>query len=105
MQEPFTHLPVLAGEVVELVQSVPPGLIVDCTLGGGGHAGLLLDARPDCRLLGIDRDADALAAARHHLARFGERVEYVHQEFGRLREAVGHRDEVVFVLMDKKEAG
>lgn len=100
MQEPFTHLPVLAGEVVELVQSVPPGLIVDCTLGGGGHAGLLLDARPDCQLLGIDRDADALSAAQHHLARFGDRVEYVHQEFGRLRDAVGPREEVVFVLMD-----
>ena len=100
MEEPFLHLPVLAGEVVELILPVPPGLIVDCTVGGGGHAGLLLDARPDCRLLGIDRDADALNAARAHLARFGSRVEFAHQEFGHLREAVGSREEVVAVLMD-----
>ena len=100
MEEPFVHLPVLAGEVVDLILPTPPGLIVDCTLGGGGHAGLLLDARPDCRLLGIDRDADALIAARHHLARFGDRVEFVQQEFGQLREAVDSRGEVVAVLMD-----
>ena len=97
----FSHLPVMAREVVELLLPVPAGLIVDCTLGGGGHAGLLLDARPDCRLLGIDRDGIALAAARSHLERFGDRVEFVHSEFGRLREAVGPREEsVVAVLMD-----
>lgn len=84
----FTHLPVMAREVVELLAPVPPGLIVDCTLGGGGHAGLLLDARPDCKLLGIDRDAFALTAAKEHLARFGDRVAFVHQEFGQLRDAV-----------------
>ncbi len=97
----FSHQPVLASEVLELLLPIPSGLIVDCTLGGGGHAGLLLDARPDCRLLGIDRDGIALAAARSHLARFGDRVEFAHQEFGRLRDAVGQREEtVVAVLMD-----
>ena len=73
----FVHLPVMAGEVVDLLLPVPSGLIVDCTVGGGGHAALLLDARPDWRLLGIDRDAEALAAAREHLDRFGDRVEFV----------------------------
>ena len=97
----FVHLPVMAGEVVDLLLPVPSGLIVDCTVGGGGHAALLLDARPDWRLLGIDRDAEALAAAREHLDRFGDRVEFVHQEFGRLREAVGNRREaIVGILMD-----
>lgn len=97
----FSHLPVMAREVVELLLPVPPGLIVDCTVGGGGHAGLLLDARPDCRLLAIDRDDVALTAAAQHLARFGERVEFVRSEFGQLAQAVGRREEtVVAVLMD-----
>jgi 16S rRNA (cytosine1402-N4)-methyltransferase len=88
-------------EVVELFRPVPPGLLVDCTVGGGGHAGLLLDARPDLRLLGIDRDANAVAAATHQLRRFGDRVEMVQGEFGRLQALVGEREEaIVGVLMD-----
>ena len=74
MEAEFSHLPVMAREVVELLLPVPAGLIVDCTVGGGGHSALLLEARPDVRLLGIDRDADAVAAARSRLARFGDRA-------------------------------
>src|ERR1044072_2349761 len=69
----FSHLPVMVREVVELLLPVPDGLIVDCTVGGGGHAAALLEARSDIRLLGIDRDADAVAAARLRLAPFGGR--------------------------------
>ena len=74
MSEAFEHLPVMAREVVEFFASVPAGLVVDCTIGGGGHAALILDARPDLTVLGIDRDIEAVAAARRHLARFGSRV-------------------------------
>jgi len=45
----FSHLPVMVREVVELLSPVPEGLIVDCTVGGAGHATALLDARPDLR--------------------------------------------------------
>ena len=78
MQGQFSHLPVMGREVVDLLLPVPPGLIVDGTVGGGSHAALLLEARPDLRVLGIDRDADAVAAARAALARFGDRGEVVH---------------------------
>ena len=64
MEAEFSHLPVMPREVVELLLPVPAGLFVDCTVGGGGHAALLLEARSDIRLLGIDRDADAVEAAR-----------------------------------------
>jgi 16S rRNA (cytosine1402-N4)-methyltransferase len=68
-QVPFEHQPVMRHEVVELFSAVPPGLIVDATVGGGGHALALLEARPDIAIAGIDQDADALAAA---AARLGD---------------------------------
>lgn len=70
----FEHEPVLAAEVVDLLAPVPGGLVIDGTVGGGGHAARILDSRPDLRVLGIDRDAEARAAATAHLARFGERA-------------------------------
>jgi 16S rRNA (cytosine1402-N4)-methyltransferase len=75
-------------EVVELLLPVPAGLVIDCTVGGGGHAALVLEARPDLRVLGIDRDADAVAAARARLARFGDRVRIVHGGFEDLGDIV-----------------
>jgi len=71
---PFEHVPVLVSRVVELFQPVPAGTIIDATLGGGGHAAALLDARPDIRVLGIDRDRDALAAAEVRLGPYGARA-------------------------------
>lgn len=96
----FRHLPVMGREVVELMLGAPPGLLVDGTVGGGAHAALLLDARPDWQYLAIDRDPDALVAARSRLARFGDRVEFVHSEFGRLAEVAGGRGNVVGLLLD-----
>jgi 16S rRNA (cytosine1402-N4)-methyltransferase len=90
-------------EVVELLLPVPAGLIVDGTVGGAGHASLLLDARPDVRLLGLDRDADAVAAARARLARFGTRATVVHggfEQLGELVERHGEGEQVMGILMD-----
>jgi 16S rRNA (cytosine1402-N4)-methyltransferase len=77
----FQHQPVMAREVLELLAPVPEGIVVDATVGGGGHARLLLEARPDVVLLGIDRDADAVAASRRSLAPFGDRARIVHGGF------------------------
>jgi 16S rRNA (cytosine1402-N4)-methyltransferase len=84
LSETFHHVPVMAAEIVEIFRPVPPGWIVDATLGGAGHARLLLEARPDCRLLGIDRDPTALQAAADVLARFGDRVSLHHARFDAL---------------------
>ncbi|HEY6533539.1 MAG TPA: 16S rRNA (cytosine(1402)-N(4))-methyltransferase RsmH, partial [Acidimicrobiales bacterium] len=70
--------------IVELFRPVPSGVLVDATLGGAGHARLLLEARPDLQLLGIDQDAEALAAAAEVLAPFGDRVTLRHARFDRL---------------------
>jgi 16S rRNA (cytosine1402-N4)-methyltransferase len=84
----FQHEPVMAREVLELLAAVPAGTVVDATVGGGGHAHLLLESRPDVALLGIDRDADAVAAARERLAPFGDRVRIVHGGFEDVAEIV-----------------
>ena len=74
MSEAFPHEPVMAAEVLDLLSSVPDGLVLDATLGGAGHGRALLQANPGMRLLGIDRDPLAVAAATGELAVFGDRA-------------------------------
>jgi 16S rRNA (cytosine1402-N4)-methyltransferase len=78
------HEPVLVEAVVELFTPVPSGILVDATVGLGGHAAALLEARPDVVLVGIDRDPEALARAGEVLERFGDRVRLVGGRFGEL---------------------
>lgn len=90
-------------EVVDLLATVPPGLVVDGTAGGGGHAAALLSARPDLAVLGIDRDADAVEAARATLAPLGDRAAVVQGGFEHLDDLVtehAHGSTVVAVLFD-----
>ena len=74
----YHHEPVMCAEVVAAFQPVRGGLIVDGTIGGGGHAAALLAADPDRHLLGIDRDPTAVSVATERLARFGDRVRIRH---------------------------
>jgi 16S rRNA (cytosine1402-N4)-methyltransferase len=74
MSEAYQHRPVLLDEVVEFFRPVPPGVIVDATVGGGGHARAILEALPDHSLIGLDRDADALTAAAAALAGLEDRA-------------------------------
>lgn len=81
--EPPAHVPVLLREVLEALRPERGGVLVDATLGLGGHAEALLDACESVRLVGIDRDPEALTLARARLARFGDRfvaVEGRHEE-------------------------
>jgi 16S rRNA (cytosine1402-N4)-methyltransferase len=100
------HQAVLEREIVELFAGLATGVIVDATLGGGGHAAAILQAAPQLRLLGIDRDPDARAAARERLAPFAERVSVADSTFAELESVVASRtafvggEPVVGVLMD-----
>jgi 16S rRNA (cytosine1402-N4)-methyltransferase len=104
MTAPFLHIPVMAEEVVELFRPVPPGVIVDATVGGGGHARRLLEARPDVRILGLDRDPRAVAAAAAHLAPFADRVTLIRSRFDHLEQIMSdlaiRDDELSGVLFD-----
>jgi 16S rRNA (cytosine1402-N4)-methyltransferase len=86
--EVFHHVPVMAAEIVAVFASVPAGFVLDATLGGGGHAELLLDAYPSLGILGIDQDETALRAAGQRLARFGDRFIAVHSRFDLLGKAM-----------------
>ncbi|MGN6185250.1 MAG: 16S rRNA (cytosine(1402)-N(4))-methyltransferase RsmH [Thermoanaerobaculia bacterium] len=71
------HEPVLLNEILEhLVPARRDGVLVDATLGLGGHAEALLERNPDIRLLGIDRDPEALERSQARLSRFGGRVTF-----------------------------
>ncbi len=81
------HLPVMPGEVRDLLCEGERRLIVDATLGTGGHAEMLLEAS-DAVLLGLDRDPHALAAAAGRLGRFGSRVVLRQGDFAQLDRAI-----------------
>ncbi len=88
----FRHQPVMAEEIAALFGEVPAGLVVDATVGGGGHAARLLAEHASLRVLGLDRDGDALAAAAERLAPFGDRARLVHARFDRIAEVTGSPD-------------
>lgn len=77
------HEPVLLDETLGWLRG-GAGLYLDATLGDAGHAEALLEAEPAARLLGCDRDLDALAGARIRLGGFGERVMLAHARFSEL---------------------
>ena len=83
------HVSVLPRETCEWMGAAPGAFIIDGTLGGGGHSELFLEA--GARVLGVDRDPEALAHATRRLARFGERFQAWRGNFADLRDNPGVR--------------
>ena len=85
--ESFAHLPVLADAVRQGFAALPPApagappRLIDATLGGGGHSGLLLADHPQLQVIGLDQDPTARAAAAEHLAPFAPRLTIVATNF------------------------
>ncbi|MFZ5631880.1 MAG: 16S rRNA (cytosine(1402)-N(4))-methyltransferase RsmH [Bacillota bacterium] len=85
----FSHRPVLLREVLDSLNPNAGGLYVDCTVGGGGHSyEILRMSSPGGRLIGLDQDGDAIAAAARRLAEFGNRVTLVRANFAELPEVL-----------------
>ena len=84
------HEPVMVAEVIEQLEPGRGGVFVDCTVGLGGHARALIEAGAS-RLIGLDRDPAAVAAARDALSGFGDRVEVVHADYRRMAEVLDER--------------
>lgn len=96
------HEPVLLAETLEWLRPSQGGTFFDCTLGLGGHAAAILAASPATRVIGLDRDPDALKIARQRLAGFGDRFQGVHANFRDVAEVAGELGitEVAGVLSD-----
>jgi 16S rRNA (cytosine1402-N4)-methyltransferase len=84
------HEPVMTAETIALLDPARGGLFVDCTVGLGGHARVLLEAGAS-RLLGLDRDPEALKIARERLEGFGDRIELVHADYRELGRVLDDR--------------
>jgi 16S rRNA (cytosine1402-N4)-methyltransferase len=112
MVHSFAHIPVLRDEIVSVFGPVPAGIVVDATVGGGGHSAALLTAYAGLQVIGLDRDTVALEAAAARLAPFGERVTLLHAPFSALgEETAGPLSGVLFDLgmsspqLDQAERG
>jgi 16S rRNA (cytosine1402-N4)-methyltransferase len=113
------HVPVLLDRVVALVAPAlaqPGSVLVDATLGLGGHTEAVLERCPEARVIGIDRDIHALDRSRQRLAPYGERVTFVHAVYDEIAQVLAdqglpHVDGVLFDLgvssmqLDVRERG
>ncbi len=96
-----SHTPVMAAEVVAALADFASGVVVDATLGAGGHSELILNAYPELRLIGVDRDGQALKLAEAVLAPYRDRVELVQARFSDLGTVLAGREEApVAILAD-----
>ena len=99
------HIPVTLERTLELLAPAleqPGAIVVDATLGMGGHASAMLERFEGLRLIGLDRDLDALAIAGERLKPFGDRVTLVHTVYDDIRSVLDDLgiDEVTGVLFD-----
>lgn len=107
------HIPVLLEEVKTAFSSISDGVMIDCTLGYGGHSEALLEQNPHIRLIGCDQDEEALAFSKKRLERFGDRVMFHHGNFASVIEQYAHLPirgiladiGVSSLQLDKKERG
>lgn len=83
----FSHYPVLRSALMTALMPEQGGVFIDCTLGLGGHTASLLAANPEVKVLGIDRDSQALQQASLRLAEFGPRLQTVQADFRTIRES------------------
>ncbi len=88
----IAHQPVLVAEVLRFLRPERGGLYVDCTVGLGGHARALIEAGAS-RVIGLDRDADALATATIALRPWADRVDLVHADYRTLDDVLRRRGE------------
>jgi len=106
MQLDTIHVPVMLERTLDLLAPALTGrarpVLVDATLGMGGHTRAALERFPDLTVIGIDRDSDALAIAQERLAPFADRVRFVHAVYDQLAELVADfgKDAVTGILFD-----
>jgi len=87
------HRPVLLRETIQLLAPERGGLFVDCTVGLGGHSEAILESSTETRVIGLDRDREALSFSTERLAQFGDRFRGIHKDFRELDRVLEELDE------------
>lgn len=87
-----THISVLLQETMSIINAGNGRILVDATLGLGGHSESILTSMPEARLLGIDQDREALSLAKKRLAGLGNRFEAMHGNFADIRNLVAETE-------------
>jgi 16S rRNA (cytosine1402-N4)-methyltransferase len=98
----FKHISVLFEESIDALKVKENGIYVDGTLGGGGHSYGILSVNDSCRLIGIDRDREAVAAASKRLEGFSDRVRIVNRNFSEIKDILNNLgiEEIDGALLD-----
>ncbi|MEN8222626.1 MAG: 16S rRNA (cytosine(1402)-N(4))-methyltransferase RsmH [Acidobacteriota bacterium] len=76
-----SHYPVMNNEVISVLKGSEGDLFLDCTVGMGGHASMILDEFPGSELIAIDADSESIKMAKHNLAHYGKRVRFIRNQF------------------------
>jgi 16S rRNA (cytosine1402-N4)-methyltransferase len=82
------HIPVLYREVIETFKDLDSGIIIDCTMGYGGHSSMILEANPNIRLVAIDQDQTAIDFSTKRLEKYGDRVSIRKGRFSQVIEEI-----------------
>ena len=82
----FNHVPIMGKEIIQSLKELPSeltkqGLIIDATIGGGGHSAQILENFPGIKIIGLDQDPMAREAASKRLIKFGTRIEIISTNF------------------------
>lgn len=85
----YSHKPVMADECISGLDIDPNGIYVDCTVGGGGHAALIAERLDEGRLIALDRDPEAIKAARQRLEPYKDKVIFINCNFSEVKQILG----------------
>ena len=82
----FNHVPIMGKEIIQSLKELPSeltkqGLVIDATIGGGGHSAQILENFPGIKIIGLDQDPMAREAASKRLIKFGTRIEIISTNF------------------------
>ena len=88
------HIPVLYREVIDTFKDIESGIIIDCTMGYGGHSSMILESNPNIKLIAIDQDQTAIDFSTERLATFGDRVSIRKGRFSSVIQDVLHEVDV-----------
>ena len=93
----FKHIPVLLNECIEGLDIKPEGIYVDCTLGGAGHSSKIVEKLTTGKLIAVDKDEDALKAAKERLKEYSDKIIFIHDDF---KNTIMNRDKIGIEKVD-----